>query len=35
MLKSKTDYKYIREKMFGAEGASRVTIDSDVLGTRS
>ena len=35
MLNSKTDYKYIREKMFGAEGASRVTIDSDVLGTRS
>ena len=35
MLKSKTDYKYIREKMFGAEGASRVTIDSNVIGTRS
>ena len=35
MLKSKTDYKYIREKMFGAEGASRVTIDINVIGTRS
>ena len=35
MLNSKTDYKYIREKMFGAEGASRVTIDSNVIGTRS
>ena len=35
MLNSKTDYKYIREKMFGAEGASRVTIDGNVIGTRS
>ena len=35
MLKSKTDYKYIREKMFGTGGQTRVTIDSDVLGTRS
>ena len=35
MLESKTDYKYIRDKMFGANGQTRVAIDSDVLGTRA
>ena len=35
MLVSKTDYKYIREKMFGASGQTRVAIDDDVLGTRA
>ena len=35
MLKSKTDYKYIRDKMFGSNGQTRVAIDADVLGTRA
>ena len=35
MLESKTDYKYIREKMFGGNGQTRVAIDADVLGTRA
>ena len=35
MLVSKTDYKYIRDKMFGANGQTRVAIDADVLGTRA
>lgn len=35
MLESKTDYKYIRDKMFGSNGQTRVTIDADVLGTRA
>ena len=35
MLVSKTDYKYIREKMFGTNGQTRVAIDADVLGTRA
>ena len=35
MLKSKTDYKYIRDKMFGTDGQTRVAIDADVLGTRA
>lgn len=35
MLESKTDYKYIRDKMFGTGGQTRVSIDADVLGTRA
>ena len=35
MLESKTDYKYIRDKMFGTDGQTRVAIDADVLGTRA
>ena len=35
MLESKTDYKYIRDKMFGSNGQTRVAIDADVLGTRA
>ena len=35
MLKTKTDYKYIRDKMFGSNGQTRVAIDADVLGTRA
>ena len=35
MLESKTDYKYIRDKMFGTNGQTRVAIDADVLGTRA
>ena len=35
MLESKTDYKYIRDKMFGSNSQTRVAIDADVLGTRA
>ena len=35
MLESKTDYKYIRDKMFGTNSQTRVAIDAEVLGTRA